>query len=207
MAAAADSLGISHAVVSLSHSRITATAIADAAEQLADEMSSSPGKVVIVYMIYDNNCFFSVADDGTKVLPARGVDNRYHAHGKLEVADHATVKLLVNTSTPLLRAGGNNEKIILSPLPRYILPCCGDESHVSNRKENSFKVSMSEGLGEIRRSLKDLVFGKKIRNFKVLDPVLLLTVTTAMWVAGPVRGGNCGCQTQFTSHQTAMWLC
>jgi hypothetical protein len=33
---------------------------------------------------------------------------------------------------------------------------------------------MSEGLGEIRRSLKDLVFGKKIRNFKVLDPVLLL---------------------------------
>jgi hypothetical protein len=125
-------------------------------------------------MIYDNNCFFSVAGDGTKVLPVRGVDNRYHVDGKLEVADHATVKLLVNTSTPLLRAGGDSEKIILSPLPRYILPCCGDESHVNNRKENSFKVAMSEGLGEIRRSLKDLIFGKKIRNFKVLDPMLLL---------------------------------
>jgi hypothetical protein len=74
MAAAADRMGVSHAVVSLSHSRITSTAIAD---QLADEIASSPGKVVIVYMIYDNNCFFSVADDGTRVLPVRGVDNRY----------------------------------------------------------------------------------------------------------------------------------
>jgi hypothetical protein len=39
--------------------------------------------------------------------------------GKLEVADHMTVKMLVNTSAPLLRAGGDSEKIVLSPLPRY----------------------------------------------------------------------------------------
>jgi hypothetical protein len=106
MAAAADARGVRHAVINLSHSRISAAAIADAADQLADEIAASEGKIVIVYMLYDNNIFFSASGDGTRSLPVRGVDNRYHVHGNLEVADHATVKLLVNTSTPLLRAEG-----------------------------------------------------------------------------------------------------
>jgi hypothetical protein len=69
---------------------------------------------------------------------------------------------------------GEHEKIVLSPLPRYIVKCCGDSTHVANRKDPSFKEAVSEGLGAVKKSLKDLVFGKKIRNFKVLDPVLLM---------------------------------
>jgi hypothetical protein len=46
--------------------------------------------------------------------------------------------------------------------------------HVVNRRDPSFKEAMSEGLGAVKKSLKDLVFGKKIQNFKVLDPVLLM---------------------------------
>jgi hypothetical protein len=106
MAAAADAKGVRHAVINLTHSRISAAAIAVAADQLADEIAASEGKIVIVYMLYDNNIYFSASDDGTRSLPVRGVDNRYHVHGNLEVADHATVKLLVNTITPLLRAEG-----------------------------------------------------------------------------------------------------
>jgi hypothetical protein len=174
MAAAADARGVRHAVINLTHSRISAAAIADAADQLADEIAASEGKIVIVYMLYDNNIYFSASDDGSRSLPVRGVDSRYHVHGNLEVADHATVKLLVNTSTPLLRAGGENEKIVLSPLPRYIVKCCGDSTHVANRKDPSFKEAVSEGLGAVKKSLKDLIFGKRIRNFKVLDPVLLM---------------------------------
>jgi hypothetical protein len=84
------------------------------------------------------------------------------------------VKNLVNISTPLLRAGGKLEKVIISPLPRYIIPCCGDSEHITNRSEDDFKQKMCADLGDFKKSLKDLIFGKKIRNFKILDPLDLM---------------------------------
>jgi hypothetical protein len=143
-------------------------------------------------MMYYNNIFFSASDDGSKTLPVRGVDNRYHVHGKLEVADHATVKLLVNTSTPLLCAGGEHEKIVLSPLPRYIVKCCGDSTHVSNRRDPSFKEAMSEGLGAVRKSLKDLIFGKKYATSRFSTRSFSWTPTTTMSTAGQRKGRSSG---------------
>jgi hypothetical protein len=40
--------------------------------------------------------------------------------GRLDFADYSTIKNLVNLATPLFRAGSDAEKIVLSPLPRYI---------------------------------------------------------------------------------------
>jgi hypothetical protein len=130
---------------------------------------------MVVYQIFDNNAFFCAGEDGSKALPARSEDdNRHHVTGRLEVADHGVVKNLVNLSTPLLRAGGELEKVIISPLPRYIIPCCGDSGHITNRGEDDFKHKMCADLGEFKKSLKDLIFGKKIRNFKVLNPLDLM---------------------------------
>jgi hypothetical protein len=78
---------------------------------------------------------------------------------------------LVNISTPLLRAAGNLEKVILSPLPRYLKKCCGDKSHLTNRKGPGFKEMLSDGLEEVRHSLQDLINGKKIKSFKVISPL------------------------------------
>jgi hypothetical protein len=175
MAAAADELGIQHTVVQLPGYRITAAAIEAAAENLRDVIRTTEGKAMVVYQIFDNNAFFCAGEDGSKTLPARGEDDsRYHVIGRLEVADHGVIKNLVNISTPLLRAGGEQEKVIISPLPRYIIPCCGDEGHITNRGEDNFKEKMCSDLGDIKKSLKDLVFGKKIRNFKILDPLDLM---------------------------------
>jgi hypothetical protein len=66
------------------------------------------------------------------------------------------------------------EKMILSPLPRYIIPCCGDADHITNRTDENFKQGVVDGLSEVRRSPKDLIFGKKLRNFKILDPLNLM---------------------------------
>jgi hypothetical protein len=92
----------------------------------------------------------------------------------LEYADHNIVKNLVNTTIPLLRAGGDREKIILSPLPRYMKPCCKDKSHVVNRKESDYFANMGTAMRDIKESIKDVVFGKRIRSFKVLEPMTLL---------------------------------
>jgi hypothetical protein len=93
--------------------------------------------------------------------------------GRLVVAGHDVIKSLVNTSIPLFRAGGEKKKI-LSPLPRYIIPCCGDKTHITNRGQANFKQDLMSQLAETKRSIKDLVFGKKLRKFRVVDPIDLM---------------------------------
>jgi hypothetical protein len=177
LATAAAKIDLQHTVVNLNGNKITAAAVDEAATRLKEIVSTSVGKVTIVYSIFDNNSFFAVSDDGTKMLPTKrgdGGDNRYHVPGWLEVADHSVYKALVNTSIPLLRAGGEMEKIIFSPLPRYLIPCCGDDNHIVNRSESGFREEMMAKLAEAKKSIRDLVFGKKLCNFKVMDPLHIM---------------------------------
>jgi hypothetical protein len=55
------------------------------------------------------------------------MDEKYHINWRLDYVDQDVIKDLVNAITPLRRAGGENEKIILSPLPRYIKRSCRDK--------------------------------------------------------------------------------
>jgi hypothetical protein len=134
------------------------------------------GKVVVVYQLFDNNVFFETREDGSRSLPVKSTeDNKYHIVGRLDFVDHSTIKNLVNMATPLFRAGGDAEKIILLPIPRYIKKCCKDKKHLTNRTEPEFATGMGEALLDMRDSMKDLIFGKKIRSFKVLSTMLLIT--------------------------------
>jgi hypothetical protein len=120
--------------------------------------------------------FFSAQEDGSRSLPVKDpADNIYHVPGKLEVADHQVLKKLVHMTVPLLRAGGECEKVIMSPLPRYIKRCCGDPDHITNKKEKSFAEILGNSLASMRDTIRDVVFSKKIRSFKAVSPILLLT--------------------------------
>jgi hypothetical protein len=81
---------------------------------------------------------------------------------------------MVSSAIPLLRAGGESEKIILSPLPRYIKKCCDDPSHLVNRKDKKFCADLGDVLSNMKDTIRDVVFSKKIRAFKVVSPLLLL---------------------------------
>jgi hypothetical protein len=142
---------------------------------LQDALFESSSKTVVIYQLLDNNVFFEAREDGSCALPSKDAeDNTYHIKGRLEYADHTAIKSLVNIVTPLLRAGGDCEKIILSPLPRYMMKrCCKDKNHLVNKREESYAKDMGEALADMRDSMKDLIFGKKIRNFKVLSTTML----------------------------------
>jgi hypothetical protein len=74
------------------------------------------------------------------------------------------------SSVPLLRAAGENPKLIISPLVRYInAPCCENAGHVTNFSKADFAVMLGEAMADIRAWLKDFTYGKKLRNFKVLS--------------------------------------
>jgi hypothetical protein len=75
-----------------------------------------------------------------------------------------------------IRAGGDANKIILSPMMRYAgKKCCEDKGHLTNRKDKKkFLTSMGESLRDMKDAIKDFVFGQKLKAFKVPSPILLL---------------------------------
>jgi hypothetical protein len=175
LAGAADNAGTNAVNLSQPGLRITAENIENLAILLSEEIEKDPDmRQIVIFQLYDNNSFFSVMEDGSKTLPVRDQAGLYHVPGRLEVAEHTIVKNLVNISVPLLRAGRDCEKIILSPLPRYLKKCCNDKLHLTNRKEPGFKQMLEDGLGKLNKSLQELIHGKKIRAFKVLSPLDLV---------------------------------
>jgi hypothetical protein len=69
----------------------------------------------IVYQLYDNSSYMVKRGDGTRGLPEKGQDGKYHIDGKLEVVNREEIKRMVSSSVPLLRAGGQCRKFILTP--------------------------------------------------------------------------------------------
>jgi hypothetical protein len=175
MAAAADRKGIEYVNLAMPGFRIREETIDTATIMLKETLQESHYRDVLIFQLLDNNIFFEAREDGSRALPKKcDDDNKYHIVGKLEYADHSVVKTLVNGITPLLRAGGDREKIILSPLPRYMKRCCKEKEHLTNKKESNYASKMGEALASIRDSMKDLIYGKRIRSFKVPNATQLI---------------------------------
>jgi hypothetical protein len=156
------------------------------------------GDTYIIYQLFDSNTYLSCDASGSRALPVKLEDNRYHVPGRLVFLDRAGFKELFMLALPLLRAGRNNTKIMLSPLMRYVnSSCCNNSSHLINRKERKLSTSMGEAIGEIKEWISDFAFTSRIRNFAVLCPNNLLQDGNNLeeagkkirgyWSAGPVH--------------------
>jgi hypothetical protein len=196
LAVAADNAGIECINLTVPGLRINSTSIENLSILVNEEVEKEEDiRKIVVFQLYDNNTFFSQLEDGSKSLPVRCQDdNIYHIPGQLVIADHSVIKNLVNISTPLLRAAGNLEKVILSPLPRYLKKCCDDKSHLTNRRGPGFKEMLSDRLEDVRHSLQDLINGKKIKSFKVISPLDVVgeeadesTSKVKFWGSDPVH--------------------
>jgi hypothetical protein len=135
----------------------------------------SEHKIVIVYQLFDNNIFYGLKADGSKVQPFRGKECKYHIEGALQIVDRQTLRDLYNTAVPLLRAGGEECKVIFSPLLRYIGgKCCDNPGHITNFGDKRYFQRLGICLGEITDWLKECGHSKQIRNFKVMCPNRML---------------------------------
>jgi hypothetical protein len=107
-----------------------------------------------------------------------------------------TIGQFLGTCVPLLRAGGNHKKVLLSPLMRYIMESyCNDPTHCTNRK--GYVRTQGDALAQIQEWMDYQAYMKRIRNFAVLNPTSLLDDGDAnkatakrikqLWSAGPVH--------------------
>jgi hypothetical protein len=157
------------------------------------------GETIVVYMLFDNSSYFGISADGTASLPAKDRNGTYQVEGALGMIDRDNFKQLFSAVVPLLRAGGQNKKILISPLSRYAVEsCCDDSSHCSNRGTGLTQV-LTEGLSNLETWMDDQSYLKRIRNFLVFNPNDFFSpdndtitkkdarVFKQCWKAGPVH--------------------
>jgi hypothetical protein len=121
-------------------------------------------------------CLTITYNNGVRIEPKKNsADNRYHVAGKLCIVDRQEMKKIFNMSVPVLRAGGDCTKIILSPLLRYSSgKCCESDHHITNFGDRVYYSGLGSQLSDVKYWLKEFTFGKRIRQAKVLNPNKLL---------------------------------
>jgi hypothetical protein len=133
------------------------------------------GETIIIYQLYDNGVFISCDEEGNRALPVKHRDGAYHVPGRLVYADRQEFRELFTTTLPLLRAGRDHTKFLLSPLVRYLgKSCCSDMAHIINSSERSYGTVAGQALKEYGVWLQDLAYTRRIRNFAVINPNSLM---------------------------------
>jgi hypothetical protein len=154
-------------------------------------------RTTVVYQLFDNVSFMAKKPDGTRSLPQKGRDGRYHVEGKLDIVGRDVIKKMVSTSIPLLRAGRQCRKVILTPAGGYrYTPCCTTVGHVSNLTDRNYGRWMEEKLTELRGVVRDYVRMRNIKRATVMKMGQLLTPSAGqsgylheeeIWGEDPVR--------------------
>ena len=150
--------------------RPTVENITNTSAALTEAVTNNPHATVVL-QLYDSSIYFASAETGELTLPKRGEDGKYHIVGELVLADWSAFKKIFNVSALLLRAAGTSRKIILSPLPRFVMAsCCDDERHLTNQGTKGYAKEMGRTLADIHTWVDDLAHGKRIKKYEVLCP-------------------------------------
>jgi hypothetical protein len=131
-------------------------------EALASTISTSLNEEdpdVVILQLLDSSMFYTKCSDGSRVLPKKMQDGRFHVEGELVVASADTQFDHYNTLKPVLDKIGSRPCIIVSPMPRYITEgCCQDVRHVANRLDRGYKQSMERQLEGVAKKFKNLLY-------------------------------------------------
>jgi hypothetical protein len=170
LASALEDMGASIVDISVPGWRVSADGVEALKMELSTILSEEfSGETYIIYQLFDNSMYWQCDAEGNRSLPVKGPDNQYHIHGRLVYIERANFKELFMLVLPLLRAGLNHNKVLLSPLMRYVTSsCCNNVGHMVNRREKTFAAAMGLALGEVKEWLQDFTFTRRIRNFTVL---------------------------------------
>jgi hypothetical protein len=183
--------------------RINSSNVSELVDRLVELSTNIDLKnATVVLQVFDNSVYMVGGPDGEKRLPEKDRARTYYVDGSLVVANKPAIKDLVHQLTPLIQALGGARKIFLTPLARYwVNLCCGDPSHVTNYRTAGFLPRLGSAVTNLRDFIRDALFVKKVKNFRVLCPNKMIGVgqrkqepsdeeaakTAALWGPNPVH--------------------
>ena len=155
------------------------------------QLAEVRGDCIVIIQLFDNSFYLAKTEEGGLIPPVKesAPGSKYHVHGELVFAPKELQYSIFNTVKPILEAVSSHQKIMISPLPRYLKDrCCEDVEHVSNLEEEDYSVNLEEAIMACRRNLKDFAFRNNIKNIRVICPwTQLKKMEDVLWEAGPVH--------------------
>jgi uncharacterized membrane protein YgcG len=133
------------------------------------------GKILIFHCM-DNGSFFSMSRSGVSSLPVKK-DRKYHITGKLVVATGCTLELMVEQMLAVAEEVKPDLTIIITPMPRYLDPCC--EEHSAGRTEGELETDrqkMLKAVWAMKRETFAMVSKAHVKNVLVVGPMEALGV-------------------------------
>ena len=130
--------------------------------------------IPVVLDLMSNSAYRFTQYDGTQSLPHKSKTG-YHLPGDVTLFENGTISKILSLLQPVLDTVTHRTKIIIPPLPRYIVAgCCTDPDHCSNRKEKTYNEYILKELTRIRSFLKTELSALGVSNYWVLDWAIVL---------------------------------
>ena len=110
-------------------------------------------------------------------MPAqRDKEGIYNLVGDMVVAPKEMFLHSLKSSLPLLKSAGSHQKIILSPLPRFLTAiCCGGAGHVKNRDDTDFGEKLLDDLVVLKQKIKDFCHINHLGGISSLNTAVLMS--------------------------------
>ena len=65
--------------------------------------------------------------------------------------------------------------MIIGPMPRYaVAKCCEDPSHITNFNDDAYSTEMAARMNEIAKNIKNLIFTRRLKGVKLVNPIALM---------------------------------
>ena len=125
--------------------------------------------IPVVLDLMSNSAFRFVQYDGTQSLPHK-MKTGYHLPGDVTLFENGTISKIISLLEPVLSLVSNRSKIVIPPLPRYIVAgCCLNEDHCTNRGDNLYAETILKDLTRSRNFIKTELGAAGVTNYWVLD--------------------------------------
>jgi hypothetical protein len=126
---------------------------------------------LVILQMMDNSTYFARAENGSRNLPKKGEDDKFHVEGELQVCGKETQIGQFDAIRPLFDAVGKKKCLWVAPFPRYLLQsCCDDPGHVTNITSRYYREDMEEQLDRYKWGMKEHIRSLGRKNIKILDP-------------------------------------
>ena len=189
LAEALKAKGIATGSVLCSNWRATKKSAEDMATLVKEELAANFYSAV-VYLLLDNNVYFSKFEDGSLCPARKAIDGKYHVDGELVVAARDTLFFILKLCAPLWEAAKGRHMVVVGPLPRYVkFGCCQEDDHITNRADPDYYPKMKKDLAVCSSVIKDFLFTSGNRNRRHMDPARTLSGLAAaeIWGTDPIH--------------------
>jgi hypothetical protein len=172
--------------------RVNRASCESLAVRIADAIKESDPEVIVLQLL-DGSCFYARGEDGSRTLPVKSADGKFHIVGDMVVCPGEVQLEHLNGLKPIFDAIDKRPCLLVMPMPRYVIEgCCGDSGHIANRVDRHFREDMCLQLEGLKNTVKHFLFTTGRRSYRIIDTLAIIRglPNEDIWFCDPVHPIN-----------------